>query len=149
MRRRRAAGPLSPRRQVPGVGRPGEVDVEADRKDVRVEWAEGALGAKDVWQCARHPGGPDFPEGQEGGEDDHAGTPEEGEGEDSEDEGSGEEGGPGPPENVPFLCLSFVFFFRSLFISGSREEEKGWPYHDRLRRSVDRMAPTVAASAWG
>ena len=44
---RRAADPLPFRCKVPGVGQPGEGDVETDRQGVRVEWAEGALGTKD------------------------------------------------------------------------------------------------------
>ena len=33
---------------IPVSVRPGEGDVEEDRKDVRVDWAGDALGAKDV-----------------------------------------------------------------------------------------------------
>ena len=65
--------------------------------------------------------------------------PEAGEGEDSE----GEEGGPGPPQIVFFLRLSFVILFPSVrHLSGTFSfvfPIGGWgPYYDQLGRSVAR-----------
>ena len=43
----------------------------------------------------------------------------------------GEEGGPGPPLNVPFLCLSVVFLWFGVFLFGGfGKQDIGEPYYD-------------------